>query len=356
MIYTRQPLWYKKCTGSTLVPRRFPLHRAAPRTARAQPRSRPPPTLKDQKMTETTRPSLALLGLGPMGGPMAGRLLAFDGDLTVWNRTSAKTEPLVALGARAATSPADAASDVVLTVLPDLDQVESLLPGPDGLLAGWAARGIARPVLVVHGTVSPIAVAAFAERLLRDHGVTVLDAPVSGGTVGAESGTLSIMVGGDRDAAQAVESVFQAMGTTVRYMGPSGSGALAKACNQIVVAATVTAVSEAMLLAGNGGLDLAVMLELLQGGLAESAVLRQKGHRWISNDFDGGGSARNQLKDLGFILEAAAKEGLELPLSGTVRGLFDEMVAQGDGALDHTGIHRTLALRSQVSAGAAAQV
>jgi len=307
-------------------------------------------------MTETTRPSLALLGLGPMGGPMAGRLLAFDGDLTVWNRTSAKTEPLVALGARAATSPAAAASDVVLTVLPDLDQVESLLPGPDGLLAGWAARGIARPVLVVHGTVSPIAVAAFAERLLRDHGVTVLDAPVSGGTVGAESGTLSIMVGGDRDAAQAVESVFQAMGTTVRYMGPSGSGALAKACNQIVVAATVTAVSEAMLLAGNGGLDLAVMLELLQGGLAESAVLRQKGHRWISNDFDGGGSARNQLKDLGFILEAAAKEGLELPLSGTVRGLFDEMVAQGDGALDHTGIHRTLALRSQVSAGAAAQV
>lgn len=298
-------------------------------------------------MTETTRPSLALLGLGPMGGPMARRLLDFDGGLTVWNRTPAKAEALVALGARAATSPADAASDVVLTVLPDLDQVESLLPGHDGLLSGWAAKGITRPVLVVHGTVSPVAVAAFAERLLRGHGVTVLDAPVSGGNVGAENGTLSIMVGGDKDTARSMEPVLGAMGTTVRYMGPSGSGALAKACNQIVVAATVTAVSEAMLLAGSGGLDLAVMLELLQGGLADSAVVRQKGYRWISNDFAGGGSARNQLKDLRFILDTATADGLELPLSSAVTELFDDMVAHGDGALDHTGIHRTLARRSQ---------
>lgn len=299
-------------------------------------------------MTDNARPSLALLGLGPMGGPMARRLLGFDRDLTVWNRTAAKTEPLATLGAHAAGSPADAASDVVLTVLPDLSQVESLLPGQHGLLSGWAAKGITRPVLVLHGTVSPVAVAAFAERMLRAHGVIVLDAPVSGGTLGAENGNLSIMVGGDQDVAQSMESVFRAMGTTVRYMGPSGSGALAKACNQIVVAATVTAVSEAMLLAHNGDLDLAVMLELLQGGLADSAVLRQKGYRWLSNDFAGGGSARNQLKDLRFIQEAATARGLELPLSSTVTGLFDEMVAQGDGALDHTGIHRIVELRSRV--------
>jgi 3-hydroxyisobutyrate dehydrogenase-like beta-hydroxyacid dehydrogenase len=296
-------------------------------------------------MTETNRPSLALLGLGPMGGPMARRLLAFDGNLIVWNRTSAKAEPLVALGARAAASPADAAADMVLTVLPDLDQVESLLPGPDGLLAGWAAKAIAGPTLVVHGTVSPIAVAAFAERMLHEYGVRVLDAPVSGGIAGAEAGSLSIMVGGDEQAAQSAEPAFRSMGTTVRYMGPSGSGELAKACNQIVVAATVTAVSEAMLLARSGGLDVAVMLELLQGGLADSAVLRQKGQRWLSNDFTGGGSARNQLKDLRFVLDAATAEGLELPLSSTVTELFGEMVAQGDGALDHTGIHRILALR-----------
>lgn len=286
-------------------------------------------------------------GTGPHGrahGPPASGLRRRSHRLEPDDR---EAEPLVARGARAATSPADAASDAVLTVLPDLDQVESLLPGQDGLLSGWAAKGITRPILVVHGTVSPIAVAAFADRLLRTQGVTVLDAPVSGGTVGAERGTLSIMVGGDRDAAQSVEPALRAMGTTVRYMGPSGSGALAKACNQIVVAATVTAVSEAMLLARSGGLDLAVMLELLQGGLADSAVLRQKGYRWMSNDFAGGGSAQNQLKDLRFIQDAATKEGLELPLSSTVRGLFDEMVARGDGALDHTGIHRTLAVRSQ---------
>ena len=135
--------------------------------------------------------------------------------------------------------------------------------------------------------------------------------------------------------------------TRRRTARPANSVIQVSACNQIVVAATVTAVSEAMLLAGSGGLDLAVMLELLQGGLADSAVLRQKGYRWISNDFAGGGSARNQLKDLSFIRDTATADGLELPLSSTVTELFDDMMAQGDGALDHTGIHRTLARRSQ---------
>lgn len=304
-------------------------------------------------MTHIESRSLALLGLGPMGEPMARRLLASNPGLIVWNRTSTKAEPLVALGARAAVTPAEAASDVVLTVLPDLEQVESLLPGPDGLLAGWVAKGIVHPVLVVHGTVSPTAVATFGERLRQEHGVQVIDAPVSGGTAGAEKGTLSIMVGGDEDTAELLNPVFLAMGTTVRYMGPNGSGALAKACNQIVVAATVTAVSEAILLARKGGLDVAVILELLQGGLANSEVLRQKGHRWLDNDFSGGGSAKNQLKDLGFVLDAATTEAVELPLSSTVAALFSEMVANGDGALDHTGIHRTLELRSAVSAGPA---
>ncbi|MCU1517739.1 MAG: NAD(P)-dependent oxidoreductase [Pseudarthrobacter sp.] len=300
-------------------------------------------------MMESDRPALALMGLGPMGEPMARRLLAGYGGLTVWNRTSAKAEALAGLGARVARSPFDAAADIVLTVLPDLSHVESLLPGEAGLLAGWAANGIARPVLVIHGTVSPGAVAAFGERLLRDHGVRVLDAPVSGGTVGAENGTLSIMVGGDGDALSIVAPALEFIGGTIRHMGPGGSGALAKACNQIVVAGTITAVSEAMLLARSGGLDAAVLLELLRGGLAGSEVLRQKGHRWIDNDFTGGGSAQNQLKDLNFVLGAATARDLELPLSRTVTALFEEMVARGDGALDHTGILRTLALPGRSS-------
>ncbi|WP_104043461.1 NAD(P)-dependent oxidoreductase [Arthrobacter sp. ZGTC412] len=297
-------------------------------------------------MSRYDRPSLALLGLGPMGEPMARRLLNGYGELTVWNRTVSKAEALTGLGARVARSPLEAAADVVLTVLPDLSHVESLLPGEEGLIAGWSAKGIARPILVVHGTVSPGAVAAFGERILRDHGVRVLDAPVSGGTVGAENGTLSIMVGGDENALRSVTPAFQVMGSTIRHMGPGGSGALAKACNQIVVAGTVTAVSEAMLLARGGGLDPSVMLELLRGGLADSEVLRQKGHRWIDSDFTGGGSGKNQLKDLNFVLGAATAAHLELPMSKIIRSLFEEMVARGDGALDHTGIVRTIAQRS----------
>jgi 3-hydroxyisobutyrate dehydrogenase-like beta-hydroxyacid dehydrogenase len=297
-------------------------------------------------MPEHDHPALALMGLGPMGEPMARRLLKGYGELTVWNRTASKAKALVGLGARVAASPFEAAADVVLTVLPDLGHVESLLPGDEGLIAGWTARGISSPILVVHGTVSPGAVAAFGERMLRDHGVRVLDAPVSGGTVGAQDGTLSIMVGGDEDTFNSVTPAFQFMGSTIRHMGPGGSGALAKACNQIVVAGTVTAVSEAMLLARGGGLDPSVMLELLRGGLADSEVLRQKGHRWIDADFTGGGSAQNQLKDLNFVLGAAGAAHLELPLSTVIKDLFEDMVAHGDGALDHTGIFRTLAQRN----------
>ncbi|MDQ0707779.1 3-hydroxyisobutyrate dehydrogenase-like beta-hydroxyacid dehydrogenase [Arthrobacter woluwensis] len=295
--------------------------------------------------------SIALLGLGPMGDPMSRNLLAVHPELVVWNRTASKTQPLVDAGARAASSPAEAAAAITLTVLPDLAQVEALLSGSDGLLAGWADKGVEAPVLVVHGTVSPTAVAAFAEQMFVEHGVSVVDAPVSGGTAGARQGTLSIMVGGDEAVVRDLDPVFRAMGSTVRHMGPSGAGALAKACNQVIVAATVTAVSEAMLLARAGGLDLGVLLELLRGGLADSEVLRQKGTRWITGDFDGGGNARNQLKDLGFVHDAATARGLDLPLSATVTELFSAMVENGDGALDHTGIQKTLASRSAALKG-----
>ncbi|AIY02959.1 2-hydroxy-3-oxopropionate reductase [Arthrobacter sp. PAMC 25486] len=293
-------------------------------------------------MTLPTSDSITVLGLGPMGMPMAKRLLIQHPGIVVWNRTPSKAMELQSLGATPATSPSEAAREIVLTVLPDLRHVEDLVSGPEGLLAGWKARGVANPVLVVHGTVSPTAVGIFAERMLREHGVRVLDAPVSGGIAGAENGSLSIMVGGEESTALSLWPIFELMGTTVRYMGPSGSGALAKACNQIVVAATITAVSEAMLLARASGLDLAVMQELLRGGLADSQVLRQKGHRWISEDFSGGGSASNQLKDLRFIIDAANYQGLNLPVTNATASLFNDMVKEGNGQLDHTGIYQSL--------------
>jgi 2-hydroxy-3-oxopropionate reductase len=198
-------------------------------------------------------------------------------------------------------------------------------------------------VLVVHGTVSPVAVGSFAAALRDEHGVCLIDAPLSGGTAGARTGTLSVMAGGERAVADRLAPLFAHYARTLRYLGPSGSGALAKACNQIVVAGTVTAVSEALLLARRTGVDPAALVDILRGGLADSEVLRQKAGKWLDDDFGEGGSAANQLKDLEFALELSSARGLRLPLTRTVAGLFNEMVERGDGALDHTGVIRTIA-------------
>lgn len=281
--------------------------------------------------------SVALLGTGPMGTPIARNLIAAGVPLKLWNRTARRAKEI--LGGHAVDSPAETAGNVVLTVLPDLPQVEQLLHGPDGLLAGWKAAGIHNPILVVHGTVSPVAVAAFAAECRKAWGVTVIDAPLSGGTIGAEQGRLSIMVGGPQEVVERLRPLFGIYGSTVLRFGNTGAGSIAKACNQIVVAATVTAISEAMALAEVSGLDCGNVQEILAGGLANSEVLQQKGHRWLEHDFEGGGSAKNQLKDLTFIAETAADAGLDLPVSSSVRRAFQTMIAQGLGELDHTGIY-----------------
>jgi 2-hydroxy-3-oxopropionate reductase len=284
--------------------------------------------------------SVALLGTGPMGAPIARNILAAGVPLTLWNRTADKARAIG--GGRVAGTPAEAAAGVVLTVLPDLPQVADLLPGEDGLLAGWKAAGIAEPVLVIHGTVSPVAVALFAEDCRSRYGVTVVDAPLSGGTIGAEEGRLSTMAGGPRGTVERLLPLFGLYSSTVVWFGETGAGSTAKACNQIVVSATVTALAEAMAVATATGLDPEKVQSILAGGLANSEVLRQKGQRWIDGDFEGGGSAKNQLKDLTFIAEIAKDAGLELPLSASVRGAFELMVEAGDGDLDHTGIYRTV--------------
>jgi 2-hydroxy-3-oxopropionate reductase len=275
-----------------------------------------------------------------MGAPIARNILAGGVPLTLWNRTAAKAEAIT--GGRVAASPAGAASEVVLTVLPDLPQVAALLPGEEGLLAGWKTAGIEHPILVIHGTVSPVAVAEFADGCLRNWGLTVVDAPLSGGTIGAEEGRLSIMVGGPRPAVERVTPLFELYGSTTVWFGGTGAGSTVKACNQIVVAATVTALAEAMALASSTGLDLEKVQSVLSGGLANSEVLAQKGRRWIDQDFEGGGSAKNQLKDLRFITETAGYKGLKLHLAACLESAFEDMIAAGDGDLDHTGIYRTI--------------
>lgn len=284
--------------------------------------------------------SVALMGTGPMGAPIARNILANRIPLTLWNRTPAKAQAIE--GGAVAVSPADAAREIVLTVLPDLPQVEALLHRDDGLLKGWKAAGIEHPILVIHGTVSPVAVAEFADGCRRNWGVTVIDAPLSGGTIGAEEGRLSIMVGGPRDTVERLTPLFELYSSKVVWFGEAGAGSTVKACNQIVVAATVTALAEAMALAASAGLDLEKVQSILAGGLANSEVLAQKGQRWISQDFEGGGSAKNQLKDLRFIAEIAGHTGLRLPLAACLQDAFEAMIAAGDGNLDHTGIYRTI--------------
>lgn len=291
------------------------------------------------------------IGLGAMGAPMAANVLGAGLPLVVWNRTAAKAAPLVEKGAAHATTPLEAARPVVITVLTDLPDVEAVLEGPDGLLEGWRRASIADPVLVVMGTVSPTRIRKLSERLRASHGVRIVDAPVSGGDVGAQHGTLSIMVGGDAGDIAEVQPHFDAMGSTVRHLGPLGSGQVAKSCNQIIVAATVVSVAEAIVYARQSGLDLLALVELLQGGLADSEVLRQKGWRFLEHDYVGGGALSNQVKDLRFALEQGRSLGVPLPGAAASESFFSALVAMGHGDEDHTAAQRVFEMMAGVTDG-----
>jgi len=287
--------------------------------------------------------SLSLLGLGAMGMPMAGRLAA-AGALTVWNRTRARSDELAAAtggSVAVAATPAEAAAEVVLTTLPDLPEVEAVLAGDDGLLAGWRRAATAHPMLVVMGTVSPTAVEALAEGL-RAQGVTLVDAPMSGGVLGAAEGALSIMAGGSVADVATLADVLAPCARRVTRMGDVGAGAMAKLCNQLVVAETVAALSEAFALARSRGLDAEALADALGAGLAGSEVLRQKRHHWITESFEPGGTIDYQVKDLRFARDEAAASGLRLEAAATALALFEASSAAGDGGLDHSGVYRVI--------------
>jgi 2-hydroxy-3-oxopropionate reductase len=276
---------------------------------------------------------------------MSEVLLAHGQPLTVWNRTATKAESLREAGVVVARTPAEAAARITLTVLPDLADVRAVVDGPTGLRAGWLEAGIRSPLLVVMGTVSPVAVREYAGELAED-GIRLVDAPLSGGVIGAREARLSIMAGGSPSDVGELQPVFAIIGDIVRHMGPVGCGELAKACNQMIVASTVTAVSEAMILAREAGLDRAALLDILRGGLAGSEVLRQKGQNWVDESFKPGGTAAYQLKDLAFALDSASDAGVDLPLTTTVRDMFAALIGLGKGGLDHTGVFLELERRA----------
>tara|TARA_B100000700_G_scaffold193870_1_gene213536 strand:- start:522 stop:1415 length:894 start_codon:yes stop_codon:yes gene_type:complete len=284
-------------------------------------------------MTDKDKPSIAFLGTGLMGLPMCRCLLKGGFELIVWNRSIEKTEGLRNEGANRAVSPAEAVKevDVIITMLSDGTAVEEVLFG-----AGMA-EGVREGV--THIDMSSIGVDEAIDHAKRHvkGGVHYLDAPVSGGTKGAAAGELAIMVGGDSETFSKMIPVFNAMGHAT-HVGPNGCGQLAKLANQVIVAITIGAVSEAFILAGGGGADRSQVREALQGGFASSRVLTEHGKRMVDRNFEPGGPSKFQLKDLKNALTAAERLGLDLPITQLLHNLFEAMVKSGKGEMDHSGL------------------
>jgi 3-hydroxyisobutyrate dehydrogenase-like beta-hydroxyacid dehydrogenase len=282
--------------------------------------------------TAMSQTKISFLGIGLMGAPMAARLLDAGFSLTLWNRTPEKAQAL-SDRARLAASPAEAVAeaDVVITMLENGTVVDQVL------YQSGAINQLRQGALVIDMSSIEPAMVRRHGALVEAQGGAYLDAPVSGGTRGAEAGTLSIMAGGGDESFLRAAEVLQPMGI-VTHIGPVGSGQLAKLANQAIVGITIGAVSEALLLAARGGARPEKVREALLGGFAGSKILEQHGERMLQRNFEPGAPARIQLKDLRMILDEARSEGLTLPLSQRVFEQYRALLASGNGEVDHSGL------------------
>jgi 2-hydroxy-3-oxopropionate reductase len=285
------------------------------------------------------RPTVGFVGLGIMGQPMALNLVRAGYPLLVHNRTRSKEEPLVSEGASAAESPraVAAASDVVITMLPDSPDVEAVYFGEDGVLAD-ARSG---QLLIDMSSIAP-AVARSVAAAASSAGADALDAPVSGGDVGAREGTLSIMVGGSEAAFERARPLFEVLGKTIVRVGEAGAGQTAKACNQILVAVTIEAVSEALVLASKAGVDPERLIEVLSGGLAGNRVMEVRRRNFLEHDFTPGFKLALHHKDLGIALRTARELDVFLPTTAIVDQMLAALEAAGDGGLDHSALLKVI--------------
>ncbi|TJZ52961.1 2-hydroxy-3-oxopropionate reductase [Streptomyces piniterrae] len=287
--------------------------------------------------------TIAFIGLGIMGSPMAVNLAKAGHAVRGWNRSPGRADALVAAGGTEAASIAEAVrdADVVLTMVPASPQVEAVAYGPDGILAN------ARPgtLLIDHSSITPQTSIDLA-KAAGDKGIRVLDAPVSGGEAGAVEGVLSIMVGGDRADFDAARPVLDAVGRTVVHCGPHGSGQTVKAANQLIVAVNIQACAEAVVFLEKSGVDLAAALDVLGGGLAGSTVLTRKKDNFLNRDYRPGFKLELHHKDMGIVTDAARTVGATLPIGAAAAQLIASAVARGDGALDHSALLRGVELLS----------
>lgn len=278
---------------------------------------------------------IGFIGLGIMGKPMAGNLLAAGYPLTVYSRSSGPVDELVAAGAMAAGSPREVAesSDVVITMLPDSPDVEAVVLGADGV-----AQGMRDGALYIDmSTIAP-AVSRRIAAVLSERGVEAVDGPVSGGEPAARDGALSIMAGGSEEAVERARPIFDVLGKATTHIGDAGAGQVAKAANQVVVGLTIQAVSEALILARKAGVDPARVREALLGGFAQSRILDLHGQRMLDGAFDPGFKLGLHRKDLGIALQLGREEHVPLFATAQAAELMDALLAQGAGDRDHSAL------------------
>lgn len=287
--------------------------------------------------------TVGFIGLGVMGKPMAHNLREAGYDLVVHNRSKGPVEELESAGASAAKNPADAASrsDVVILMLPDSPQVEQIVYGDEGVLAG-ASEGL---LLVDMSTIRPQTSVQVAEAA-AERGVRVLDAPVSGGQAGAVDGSLSIMVGGSEEDFQAAKPLLDVLGDTVIRVGEAGSGQIVKAANQLLVGGTIQLVAEAIVLLEACGVDMEPAMRVLAGGLAGNAIIERKGEGMLAREFEPGFRIDLHHKDITITLATAREHGVAVPLTAVVSQLLVAARGTGRGGLDHTAL---LALEEDLS-------
>ena len=291
--------------------------------------------------------TLGFIGLGIMGLPMAKNLLDAGYDVVGYNRSDEPTARLVESGGRDGDSPAGVAerSDVVLLCLPDSPDVENVVLG-EGEEANPLFEGLSQGMTVIdHSTISPTVAERVAGRL-EELGVVTLDAPISGGESGAVEGTLSIMVGGDRKVLNEQMDVLEVMGETITHCGPSGTGQTTKACNQIVVAAQMVGVSEAIVFADNAGANLEAVVDAISGGAAGCWTLDNRAPTMIRGEFDPGFFAEYQYKDLRIATDAGEEFGSPMPQASLAHELYKTMVENGMGRDDNSGVQQVLEMMS----------
>ena len=284
--------------------------------------------------------TVAFIGLGIMGGPMAANLVKAGYDVTGYNRSPDKVKALVEAGGRGADGVAEAVrdADVIITMVPDSPDVEAVATGEDGIFAS-AKQGA---LYVDMSTIRPDVAVRVAEAG-AEAGLRVLDAPVSGGEAGAVEASLSIMVGGAAADFDAAKPVLEAVGKTIVHVGPAGSGQTVKAANQLIVAANIQVLAEAVVFLEAHGVDTKAALEVLGGGLAGSTVLNRKGAGMLAREFAPGFRLALHHKDLGIVTSAAREAGVVIPLGAVVAQLVAALVARGDGGLDHSGLLKLVA-------------